>query len=121
MDGISAHDSHVFLVAASNHIERIDAAVRSRFQEKLIIPLPDHQARIRLLANLLAGKKIGFPLNDGTVLLADQTKDQALSGRDLEGYVQAAEQKALLRALRDGGPENFTIRLEDFGELLQPR
>jgi len=119
MDGISARDSHVFLVAASNYLERIDAAVRSRFQEKLIIPLPDHQARVRLLANLLAGKKIGFPLNDGAVLLADQTKDQALSGRDLEGWVQAAEQKALLRALRDGGPENFSIGLEDFGGQFQ--
>jgi SpoVK/Ycf46/Vps4 family AAA+-type ATPase len=119
MDGISARDSHVFLVAASNHLERIDVAVRSRFQEKLIIPLPDHRARIRLLANLLAGKKIGFPLNDGAVLLAGQTKDQALSGRDLEGWVQAAEQKALLRALWDGGPENFAIGLEDFGEQFQ--
>jgi SpoVK/Ycf46/Vps4 family AAA+-type ATPase len=119
MDGISARDSHVFLVAASNHLERIDAAVRSRFQERLIIPLPDRNARIRLLANLLAGKKIGFPLNEGTVLLADQTKDQALSGRDLEGWVQAAEQKALLRALRDGGPENFAIGLEDFGGQFQ--
>jgi len=115
MDGISARDSHVFLVAASNHLERIDAAVRSRFQEKLVIPLPNHQARVRLLANLLAGKKIGFSLNDGAVLLADQTKDQALSGRDLEGWVQAAEQKALLRALRDGGLDTFAIGLEDFG------
>jgi len=119
VDGISARDSHVFLVAATNHIERIDAAVRSRFQEKLVIPLPDYQARIRLLANLLAGKKIGFPLNDGAVLLAEQTKDQALSGRDLEGWVQAAEQKALLRALRDGGTENFAIGLEDFGGQFQ--
>jgi SpoVK/Ycf46/Vps4 family AAA+-type ATPase len=87
MDGISAHDNHVFLVAASNHLERIDAAVRSRFQEKLVIPLPDRNARIRLLANLLTGKKISFPLNDGAILLADQTKDQALSGRDLQSWV----------------------------------
>jgi transitional endoplasmic reticulum ATPase len=119
MDGISARDSHVFLVAASNHLERIDVAVRSRFQEKLIIPLPNHQARVRLLANLLTGKKIDFPLNDGAVLLADQVKDRALSGRDLEGWVQAAEQKALLRALQDGGPENFAIGLEDFGEQFR--
>ncbi len=119
MDGIAARDSHVFLVAASNHIERIDAAVRSRFQERLVIPLPDQQARVRLLTNLLTGKKIGFSLNDGAVLLADQTMDRALSGRDLEGWVQAAEQKALLRALRDGGPENFAIGLEDFGEQFQ--
>ena len=87
--------------------------------EKLVIPLPDQQARIRLLANLLRGKKIGFQLNDGAVLLADQTKGRVLSGRDLEGWVQAAEQKALLRALRDGGPENFAIGLQDFGERFQ--
>jgi len=42
-----------------------------------------------------------------------------MSGRDLEGWVQAAEQKALLRALQDGGPENFEIRIEDFGEQFQ--
>jgi hypothetical protein len=51
--------------------------------------------------------------------LAERIKDRALSGRDLEGWVQAAEQKALLRALRDGGPENFAIGLEDFGGQFQ--
>jgi SpoVK/Ycf46/Vps4 family AAA+-type ATPase len=119
MDGINVRDSHVFLVAASNHLELIDTAVRSRFQEKLFIPLPNHNARIRLLTNLLTGKKIAFSLNDGAVLLANQTKNQEQSGRDLEGWVQAAEQKALLRALRDGGPDSFAIALEDFGEQFQ--
>jgi len=119
MDGISARDGHVFLVAATNHLERIDAAIRSRFQERLAIPLPDQQARGRLLTNLLTGKKIGFPLEAGAVLLAGHPKGRALSGRDLEGWVQAAEQKALLRALQDGGPENFEIRIEDFGEQFQ--
>jgi len=121
MDGINVRESHVFLVAASNRLERIDAAVRSRFQEKLVIPLPDRNARIRLLTNMLTGKKIGFPLKDGAGLLADQTKDRALSGRDLEAWVQAAEQKALLRALQDGGPENFEIRTEDFDKQFQMR
>jgi SpoVK/Ycf46/Vps4 family AAA+-type ATPase len=116
MDGINIRERHVFLVAATNHLGRIDAAVRSRFQEKLIIPLPDRNACIRLLANLLTAKKISFSLNDGAVLLADLAKGRALSGRDLEGWVQGAEQKALLRALQDGGPENFAIGLEDFGE-----
>ena len=39
--------------------------------------------------------------------------------RDLESWVQAAEQKALLRALQDGGPENFAIGLEDFWGWFQ--
>jgi hypothetical protein len=39
--------------------------------------------------------------------------------RDLESWVQAAEQKALLRVLQDGGSENFAIGLEDFVEQVQ--
>ena len=57
-------------------------------------------------------------MNPGAALLTDQTMDQALSGRDLEGWVQAAEQKALLRVLQDGGSENFAIGLEDFVEQV---
>ena len=39
--------------------------------------------------------------------------------RDLESWVQAAEQKALLRALQDGGSENFAIGSEDFGNSFR--
>jgi SpoVK/Ycf46/Vps4 family AAA+-type ATPase len=118
MDGIQARESQVFLMAATNHLERIDAAIRSRFQEKIVIPLPDREARIKLLTILLRGKKIVFALDDGAVLLADLTEGRTLSGRDLESWVQAAEQKALMRALREGGPDRYAILLDDFDNSI---
>jgi SpoVK/Ycf46/Vps4 family AAA+-type ATPase len=116
MDGIQAHDSHVFLIAATNRFEQIDPAIRSRFSEKLVIPLPDREDRIRLLSILLEGKKIDFSLTDGAVLLADLSDGKNWSGRVLENWVRAAEQTALRNALRNGGPETFVIGLNDFEE-----
>jgi SpoVK/Ycf46/Vps4 family AAA+-type ATPase len=106
MDGIQAHDSHVFLIAATNRFEQIDPAIRSRFSEKLVIPLPDREDRIRLLSILLEGKKIDFPLTDGAVLLADLSDGKNWSGRDLENWVRAAEQTALRNALRNAAPRH---------------
>lgn len=105
MDGIQAHDSHVFLIAATNRFEQIDPAIRSRFSEKLMIPLPDREDRIRLLSILLEGKKIDFSLTDDAVLLADLSDGKNWNGRDLENWVRAAEQTALRNALRNGGPD----------------
>ena len=118
IDGIRAQSNQLFLLAATNHLERIDAAVRSRFQERMVIPLPDRDARIRLLTIMLAGKKVDFPVKDGAVLLADLTEGRSWSGRDLEGWVAGAEQKALLRAIHDGGPDHYVMNIEDGGYLL---
>ena len=114
IEGVRAQDSQVFLLAATNHLERIDAAVRSRFQERMVVPLPDRDARIRLLTVMLACKKLDFPAQDGAVLLADLTEGWNWSGRDLEGWVSRAEQKALLEAIRAGGPEHYVIKMDDF-------
>ena len=114
IDGVRAQGSQVFLLAATNHLERIDAAVRSRFQERIVVPLPDRDARIRLLTVMLACKKLDFPAQDGAVLLADLTEGWNWSGRDLEGWVSRAEQKALLEAIRAGGPEHYVIKMDDF-------
>jgi SpoVK/Ycf46/Vps4 family AAA+-type ATPase len=114
IDGIRAQSNQLFLLAATNHLERIDAAIRSRFQERMVVPLPDRDARIRLLTIMLAGKKVDFPVKDGAILLADLTEGRRWSGRDLEGWVAGAEQKALLQAIRDGGPDHYVIRIDNF-------
>ena len=117
MDGIRVHDSHVFLMAATNRFEHLDPAIRSRFSEKLIIPLPDRKGRIRLLAIFLTGKKLAFSLDDGAMLLADLSEGKNWSGRDLGSWVRSAEQWAPMRAMRDGGPEHYSIALDDFDSL----
>lgn len=114
VDGIRAQPSQLFLLAATNHLERVDAAIRSRFQERMVIPLPDRDARIRLLTIMLGGRKLGFPAKDGAVLLADLSEGRNWSGRDLESWVTRAEQRALLRAIHDGGPDHYVISIDDF-------
>jgi SpoVK/Ycf46/Vps4 family AAA+-type ATPase len=114
IDGVEAHAEHIFLVGATNRPNAIDRAVLSRLSERLVISVPDHRARVRLLSNFLIGKKLAFPLEDGAILLADLTEGKGLSGRDLRNWVGTAEQNALLRAMDDGGPEHYTITLDDF-------
>jgi AAA+ superfamily predicted ATPase len=58
LDGIQSRHSEVFLLAATNHIDQIDPAVLSRFQERITIPFPDFEARERLLTVLLQKKQL---------------------------------------------------------------
>ena len=112
MDGIQALDGQVFLLAATNHPENVDRAILSRFRETLVIPLPDDDARRRLLSILLEKKRLGFDMEEHLPKLVART--QGMSGRDLQNYVGRAEQNALIRAMDNGGPQHFGLQFEDF-------
>jgi AAA+ superfamily predicted ATPase len=111
---MNCRDSYLFLLAATNHVDRIDPAIQSRFRERIVIPLPGRDTRVRLLSIMLKDKKLGFPVGDGALLLSNLFEGRNWSGRDLDTRVAAAEQKALLRAVRSGGPDHYEIQIEDF-------
>jgi hypothetical protein len=117
LDGIQSRDSEVFLLAATNHIDQIDPAVLSRFQERISIPLPDFEARERLLSVLLQKKRLAFDVAEGARTLAAMSEGKGMSGRDLESWVSRAERKALPRAIAAGGPQHFALMVEDFDSL----
>jgi len=123
IDGVQSHPEHVFLLtgvfllAGINRPDAVDRAVLSRFGERLQVPLPDHSARMQLLAKFLSGKKLEFPAEDGARLLADITEGKGLSGRDLSNWVTSAEQNALLRAFENGGPKGYVITLDDISAV----
>jgi SpoVK/Ycf46/Vps4 family AAA+-type ATPase len=112
MDGIQAQDSQVFLLAATNHPDNVDRAILSRFRETLAIPLPDKEGRLRLLTIMLGKKRLGFDLEENVAGLTART--EGMSGRDLQNYVGRAEQSALIRAVNNGGPQHFSLQVEDF-------
>jgi hypothetical protein len=76
--------------------------VLSRFQEWISIPLPDFEARERLLTVLLQKKRLAFDVAEGARACCHEGK--GMSGRDLESWVSRAERKALPRAIAAGGP-----------------
>jgi SpoVK/Ycf46/Vps4 family AAA+-type ATPase len=114
LDGIQSRDSEVFLLAATNHLDQIDPAVLSRFQERILIPLPDLDSRERLLTVLLQKKRLAFDVAEGSHTLATMSEGRGMSGRDLKSWIGRAEQKALLRAIATGGPQHFALTLDDF-------
>jgi SpoVK/Ycf46/Vps4 family AAA+-type ATPase len=113
-------ESHIFLLGSASNLEQVDPAVLDCFHEEMAIGLPGGDARVKLFTQLLADKKISFPLADGALLLAQLTERQAMASRDVENLVRSAEQKALLRAVRNGGPEHYSIVLEDFELSSRP-
>lgn len=112
MDGIAAQTQPVFVLAATNRRDQIDAAVLSRLPKQIEIPLPDRDAARQLLAVMLADKPLAFDLASGAKQLAARADSK--SGRDLRSWVEAAEHSAVARAIEAGNPETITILLTDF-------
>jgi len=114
MDGAKASAQPVFVLAATNRPDQLDDAIRSRLPTRLEIPLPDEDGRRRLLAVMLATKPCEFDLEDVVPALAGRSA--GVSGRDLRSWIEAAERKAITRALAASRPEDVTLIPEDFGE-----
>lgn len=116
MDGIRAQPGFVFVMAATNRLDEIDAAVRSRFQKQIEIGLPDEAARLALLRALLAGRPVAPDLD----LEALAAGTEGCSGRDLAELVAAAFQRAVTRALDDGAAASDTVlQSTDWGLVQQ--
>jgi SpoVK/Ycf46/Vps4 family AAA+-type ATPase len=113
-------EGHILLLGSASNLEEVDPAVLDCFHEEMSIGLPGRDARVKLFTQLLAEKNISFPLADGALLLAQLTERQAMASRDVENLVRSAEQRALLRAVRNGGPEHYSIVMEDFELSSQP-
>ena len=112
MDGVKAQPQAVFVIAATNRLDQLDSAILSRFPKKIEIPNPDAAARERLLHILLQSKPIAFELKPVCAELASCS--EGMSGRDLRNWIEQAEQRAVGRALEEGGLESTVITREDF-------
>lgn len=68
MDGVEASTSHVFVLSGTNAPNEIDSAVLSRFTERLSIPLPNRDNRMRLLDIMLKADKAEVTVTDLALL-----------------------------------------------------
>lgn len=95
MDGFRKN-SKVVVLAATNRVDALDPAVMraGRFDRKIMIPLPNYEARCEILKIHSIGKPMAEDVDFGAI--AKQTS--GLSGADLallvnEGAIQAAREK----------------------------
>lgn len=119
LNGVRSEDNQVFVVAAAADVEKIEDSVLACFAERLTIPAPSHAMRPHLLRLLLTGKNLSFPLDEGVQKLANKLDGSPVTASSLAEWVRAAERKALLRAVKLGGPEHLSIDLGDFGDPAQ--
>lgn len=119
LDGLKEQNGHVFLLAATNHPEEIDPAVLSRLPQRIELPLPDFSARRGILRNFLSEKPLDVALDEACETLARACDPRNCSGRDLRSWVERAEQRAVRRAIRNGGPDHFRLQIMDFMAALE--
>ncbi len=108
LDGLSEkgrRDIYVLTIAATNRPWDLDAAVLSRFEKRILIPLPDAFSRRAILEIHLLKK--GFQLSCGLDDLVGMT--EGYSGRELERFAKQttirmiAEANAGIPGLVDAG------------------
>ena len=88
LDGLSekGSDEYVLTIAATNVPWLMDEAVLSRFEKKIYIPLPDAQARRRILEIHLREKGHGIEVTYEELI----AKTEGYSGRELEQLCKEA-------------------------------
>ena len=117
LDGIGSRPGQVFLLAATNLPDSIDAALLSRLERKIEVGLPDLEARRGIVRLQLTGKPIEGDLAAIIEQLAQAT--DGLSGRDLQSLVTAGTRTALQRAMVEhGDPTKVSIGADDLLEQL---
>ncbi len=107
LDGIEDL-KNVFLLAATNRVDRVDPALLrpGRFDLTITMPLPDAAAR----AAILAIHTRAMPLADDVDLDAIAADTHGFVGASLAGLAQAAGLEALRRCAASGQPERVTAQ-----------
>lgn len=117
LDGITARPGHVFVVAATNRLDAMDAAILSRFSQKLEIGLPSQSERQLILQTLLEGRPVADNLN-----VEELSKNtEGYSGRDLRELIATGFNRAVERTLAAGqSARNSNLQMEDINFQAQP-
>ncbi|MEM7758448.1 MAG: AAA family ATPase [Cyanobacteria bacterium P01_A01_bin.40] len=114
LDGFRGSAPGVFVVGATNYVERVDNAVRSRLNKVVEIPLPAQPERIALL-QLFAGKMQVAPDVDWSRIARLL---EGKSGRDIRQIVSEVGQYASDRLLPD---QSLSISMEHFQAVIQSK
>ena len=106
MDYVKDADG-VFVIAATNRIDRIDPAIRRRFDYELEVPLPNEKTRKNIFDVHLRNKPLGKDVT--TKKLASFTG--GCSGSDIETICK----KAVRKAMREKG----SVKMAHFEEAIK--
>jgi transitional endoplasmic reticulum ATPase len=116
MDGVVDQHRQVFVLAATNLPENIDPSILSRFTERLVVPLPDLDSRVRMLKGLFEQAKIERLFRNEYPLLGKLSSGMSL--RDIKNWLALAQRQAVTRAVAIGGSTAYNMIREDLLDAL---
>ena len=110
MEGVKDTERQVFVLAATNRVDAIEPAIRSRFEEEIEIGNPDRKHNGSACSRqLLAKLRVDFDRDAVTAELAAMTPD--IAGRDIRAVIRRASQLAMRRA--SGDPKSVMLTRAD--------
>ncbi|PIN06920.1 AAA+-type ATPase [Handroanthus impetiginosus] len=93
MDGLTKTDELVFVLAATNLPWELDAAMLRRLEKRILVPLPEPEARRAMFEDLLPSNSEELPYD----LLVDRT--EGFSGSDIRLLCKEAAMQPLRRLM----------------------
>ena len=80
-DELSRSGAKVFVFGASNRPEDLDAAIQRRFEQSLLIPIPDHSGRCEIFEKVLNNIELeeGFDIDRCAALTPNYTPSDIVS------------------------------------------
>ncbi len=120
MDGIQDKncDLHVYVIGATNKPWKLDEPFIRRFQKRIYVPLPDYEARRKLLE--LLTKKIRLASDVDIDELARFL--DGYSGSDIRDIVQGAYMRVVREVFENGeSGEPRPVGMDDFKEIIRRR
>ena len=91
IDGMTTGKQKIFVIAATNRLEMLDSAIRSRLSESIEIGLPNKNNRKKLFEKELLKNKFIFSGKSFSEEIAEKT--EKMSGRDIENFVKKLKEK----------------------------
>lgn len=113
IDGATTGEQKIFTIAATNRVDVVDSAIRSRLSEVITIGLPDKEMR-----RLIFEDNLGFSIKGKCYEEYMLEKSEKMAGRDITNFVKKLKEKAKLVSIelgKDDAIDNELIE-ECFGK-----
>lgn len=112
IDGMTTGTQKVFIIAATNRIESIDFAIKSRLSESITVGLPGFEERKELFHQKLL--KYNFLFKEKTFQDEICKKTENMSGRDIDNFVKKLYERVVIK-----GKYNELSQLKDDEETKE--
>ena len=113
IDGATTGEQKIFTIAATNRVDVVDSAIRSRLSEVITIGLPDKEMR-----RLIFEDNLGFSIKGKCYEEYMLEKSEKMAGRDITNFVKKLKEKAKLVSIELGKDDAIDNELiaECFGK-----